>query len=266
MVTDTRSSRKSKDEARKNQDEAEGCSSKKKVNIRKGSSIISPREDDVAGLRRSVRETSLSRQKTPSPQSTRKSKRLEKGLQSLTPPVKRKSERLEKYHTPSPLRRSDRGMKKLSSSSSGSKQSAKELNLPDSKRKKEKTLIQVTMESEKAEPDLDAVGMNSFFYLRVRIFRDKFSVAQFLEHDGDRVLEGQDKSSHICGDNSGGVGTGQNGNEEDASHECSRRIMKKTSDDSIERASDSVLQNPVYSLEGCHADIENDINMDSSLR
>ncbi|KAK4405858.1 Helicase protein MOM1, partial [Sesamum angolense] len=150
MVSDTRSSRKVK--------EADGNSSKKNINVRKDSPLRRSVEANVSGVRRSARETSSLRQMTPSPQGMRKSKRLDKGMPPLTPPVKRKSERLEKYSTPSSLRRSDRSKKNLSSSSSGSKQSAKELSLPESKRKKEKNLIQVTMESEKAELDPEAVG------------------------------------------------------------------------------------------------------------
>lgn len=142
-MSDTRS-------ARKNKDESDGHSSKKKVNMRKDSLVRSPGNAD---------KISTSRQTTASPQSTRKSKRLEKEMPPLTPPVKRKSERLWKCNTPSPLRRSDRGKKDLPSCSSGSKQSAKEPSLSELKRKKERTLIQVTMESKKAELELEAVGM-----------------------------------------------------------------------------------------------------------
>ncbi|KAI3461415.1 hypothetical protein Pfo_018078 [Paulownia fortunei] len=260
MVSDTRSARKSKDEV-------DGRSSKKKVNIRKDSLMRNPGKDHVSGVRRSARETSLSRQMTPSPQSMRKSKRLEKGTLPLTPSVKRKSERLEKYNTPSPLRRSDRGKKILSSSSSGSKQSAKELSLSESKRKKEKTLIQVTMESEKAELDLEAVGMKRK-KMNARTFKALFKRQRVKENvpDGDGELEGRDKLSDVGSDNSRGIVSEPMGNGEDVSDECSRRVVGKLRDGSIDKASGGDLQKSICSLKDCHADIENDINVDSSHR
>lgn len=174
MVSDTRS-------ARKNKDEADDHSSKKKANFRKDSAKRSP---GVSGARTArgtsssritmptPKSRSSSRQTTPSPQSMRKSKRLEKGMSPLSPPVKRKSERLDKHNTPSPMRRSDRG-KINSSSSSGSKPSAKEVSVSDSKRRKEKTLIQLTMESKKAELDLEEVG-NKRKRMNARTFKALF--------------------------------------------------------------------------------------------
>lgn len=92
-----------------------------------------------------------------------KSQHLEFGTPPSTSLMKRKSESLEKYNTPPrPLRRSDSGRESLYSSSSGSEQCA-ELNLSESKmnkekkRKKHKNLTQVTMESEKAEVNLESV-------------------------------------------------------------------------------------------------------------
>ncbi|KAG8371313.1 hypothetical protein BUALT_Bualt13G0074700 [Buddleja alternifolia] len=192
MVSDTRS-------ARKNKDEADGHNSKNNINIRKDSSINSPGKSDASGVRRSGRETSLSRQMTPSPPSTRKSKRLEKGIPPLTPPMKRKSERLEKHNTPSPLRKSERGKKNLLSSSPGSRQSAKELTLSELKRKKQKSLIQVTMESEKVEPSTKRKKMNA------KTFKGLFKkqcIKKILPDVGEE-LEGPDESSHVFSDNTG---------------------------------------------------------------
>lgn len=92
---------------------------------------------------------------TESSPSVRKSKRLE--TPPSTPPLKRVSERLGKFNTPDSLRRSGRGKKELSSCSV-SKESTEEA-LSKSKKKKEKIVIQVTMESKKAELDLEFVGM-----------------------------------------------------------------------------------------------------------
>ncbi|KAK6144371.1 hypothetical protein DH2020_021191 [Rehmannia glutinosa] len=238
MVNDTRSARKSKDEGK----------------------------DQASGVRKSARETSLSRQMTPSPQSMRKSKRLEKGTPPLTPTLKRKSERLGKYNTPSPLRRSDRGKKFFSSTSSASKRSGKELTLSELKRKK-KNLIQVTMESEKAELDLEAVGMKRK-KLNSRSFKALFKRQRIKEivPDGDGELEGRDKLLDVCSDNSRGIGSETMGNGAGISDECSRRMVGKLRDESIDNASDGAPQKSICSLNQCHVDTENDVNMDSSHR
>ncbi|KAL0388405.1 UNVERIFIED_CONTAM: hypothetical protein Sradi_2722300 [Sesamum radiatum] len=259
MVSDTRSSRKVK--------EADGNSSKKNINVRKDSPLRRSVEANVSGVRRSARETSSLRQMTPSPQGMRKSKRLDKGMPPLTPPVKRKSERLEKYSTPSSLRRSDRSKKNLSSSSSGSKQSAKELSLPESKRKKEKNLIQVTMESEKAELDPEAVGKKRK-KMNARTFKALFKRQRIEEimPDGDGELEEQDTLHHLCSDNSRGIGSEPTGNEIDVSHECSRQEAGKQRDESIDKASGETLLKSTSSLKGSHADKKSGVNVDSILR
>ncbi|KAK4429053.1 Helicase protein MOM1 [Sesamum alatum] len=259
MVSDTRSSRKVKD--------ADGNSSKKNINVRKDSPLRRPGEANVSGVRRSARETSSSRQMTPSPQSMRKSKRLDKGMPPLTPPVKRKSERLEKCSTPSPLRRSDRGKKNLSSSSSGSKQSAKDLSLPELKRKKEKDLIQVTMESEKAELDSEAVRKKRK-KMNARTFKALFKRqrTEDIVPDGDGELEEQDKLYHLCSDNSRGIGSEPTGNGKDVSHECRRQVAGKLRDESIDKASGGTLLKSTSSLKGSHAEKKSDVNVDSSHR
>ncbi|KAL0460716.1 UNVERIFIED_CONTAM: Helicase protein MOM1 [Sesamum latifolium] len=259
MVSDTRSSRKVK--------EADANSSKKNINVRKDSPLRRSGEANVSGVRRSARETSSSRQMTPSPQSMRKSKRLDKGMPPLTPPVKRKSERLEKYSTPSSLRRSDRSKKNLSSSSSGSKQYAKEHSLPESKRKKEKNLIQVMMESEKAELDPETVGKKRK-KMNARTFKALFKRQRIEEimPGGDGELEEQDTLYHPCSDNSRGIGSEPTGNGMDVSHECSRQVAGKLRDESIDKASAGTLLKSTSSLKGSHADKKSDVNVDSSLR
>ncbi|XWS74310.1 hypothetical protein CRYUN_Cryun02cG0203900 [Craigia yunnanensis] len=71
-------------------------------------------------------------------------------LNSMTPPAKRKSERIEKQKNVSPLRRSERGKMLSSSGSSGSKSSGKRpdsLDVKRKKEKKEKSVKQLTMET-----------------------------------------------------------------------------------------------------------------------
>lgn len=92
---------------------------------------------------RSTREST--RQATESPLSVRKSKGLENETPPLTPPAKRTAEGLGKC-------------KKELSSRSVSKESTEDA-LSKSKEKKEKTVIQVTMESNTAELDPEVVGM-----------------------------------------------------------------------------------------------------------
>ncbi|GFP82484.1 helicase protein mom1 [Phtheirospermum japonicum] len=259
MVSDTRSARNSKDEG-------DGPSSKKKEDIRKDSTMRSPGKAQASGVRRSARETSNSRQKTPSPQ--RKSKRLEKGTPPLAPTLKRKSERLEKHKTPSPVRRSDRGKRGFSPSSSDSKKSAKGLGLSESKRKKEKNLTEVTMESEKAELDLESVGMKRK-KMNARSFMALFKRQRIkIVPDGDGVLDGRDKLSDGCSDCSRGIVSEPMGNREDVSDECSRRIVRELRDESIDidKASDGALQKSIYSLKDCHENFQNNGNMDSSCR
>ncbi|WCJ31755.1 hypothetical protein M5689_013215 [Euphorbia peplus] len=93
---------------------------------------------NTSALRRSGRE-SLNKQ---SPQSKH----------SPTPPVQRKSERVEKQTTsPNVLRRSERGKKQSSSSSSGSKKSNRSLDLSvvNKKLQKQKSVKQLTLETKK---------------------------------------------------------------------------------------------------------------------
>ncbi|KAL9143511.1 hypothetical protein ABFS82_14G242300 [Erythranthe guttata] len=270
MVSDTRSARRSKEEA-------DDSSTKKKVNVRKDPST---RSTDVSDPR-SAREASSSRPTTPnpksrassrqtttSPQIMRKSKRLDKGLPALTPPMKRKSERLEKHNTPSPVRRSDRGKKNLASNASGSKQPAKELSSSGSKRRKEKTLIELTTESKKAEVDLEAVGNKKRKMMDARSFRSIFKKQRIKDIvlDGDGDLEGRDKVSDVCSGNSKGVDSNKPiGNDEDISDECNRGVVGNLRDESIDKTDNEATRKSVCSSKGCHTDIENDVIVDSGL-
>ncbi|KAL3623984.1 hypothetical protein CASFOL_032800 [Castilleja foliolosa] len=258
MVSDTRSARNSKDEG-------DGPSSKKKEDIRKDSSMLSPVKAQAPGIRRSARETSNSRQKTSSPQW--KSKRLEKRTPPLTPTSKRKFERLEKHSTPSPLRRSDRGKKVFSPSSSVSIKSAKGLGLSESKKKKEKNLIEVTMKSEKAELDL-SVGMKRK-KMNARSYMSLFKRQRIkIVPDDDGALDVRCKLSDGSSDSSRGIGSEPMGNRTDISDECSRRIMRELRDESIDtdKASDGALQKSICSLKDCREDFQNNSIMHPNCR
>ncbi|KAL3828473.1 hypothetical protein ACJIZ3_017275 [Penstemon smallii] len=186
MVSDTRSGRKIRNEVDDN-------SLKNKRNHGKDMANASLGKADILGVRRSGRETSKPGRTTPSPQSRQKPKHLEKKTLPSTSPVNRKSERLEKHNTPSPLRRSDRGKKDLPLSSFGS-QSAKKLSFSEEKRKKEKNLIQVTMEAREASVERESVcGKRKT--LTGRSFKAQFKKPRVQENVSDRKLQGPNKQS-----------------------------------------------------------------------
>ncbi|CAA0813549.1 Helicase protein MOM1 [Striga hermonthica] len=251
MVGDTRSSRNSKDEGY-------GRKSTKKADTRRSAS----------GARRSAREESDSTRVTaPCPQSMRKSKRIEERTPPSTPSTKRKSERLEKQNTPSPVgpvRRSVRGKNDFSPESSGSKKTSKGLGSLDSKSKKEKNLIQVTMESEKAEIDpevgMKRKNMNSRSYMTL-FKRQRIKIVP----DGEGRLAGRDKLSDVCSDNSGGTDSEPMGNGVVGTDEFSRRIVGDSRDESIDIVKTSVeaLHKP---REKDHEDMQNNVNRASSHR
>lgn len=166
----------------KSRDELDGHGSRQKVNMVKDTLVQSPGK---------LGRASNARQTAESPHGIRKSKRLEKEM-TPSPPMKRTSERLGKSNTPNSLRRSDRGKKELSPGSV-SKESAEEP-LSKLKRKKEKPVIQVTMESEKAEQpelDLEVVGMKRK-KMNARKFRALFKRQQIQE-----IVPGEIISLHI---------------------------------------------------------------------
>lgn len=140
MANETRPSRSVKDDESNNSKVRQ--SSGKESTTSAGSAATS-------GLRRSVRETSSSKRTkvpSPSPPIIRKSERLEE----KRTPIQRKSERIEKRETLSSLRRSVKGKKITKSSSSGSKKSGKSSSssvAKPKKEKKEKSVKELTMET-----------------------------------------------------------------------------------------------------------------------
>ncbi|KAM7260184.1 hypothetical protein ACFE04_015925 [Oxalis oulophora] len=118
---------------RKSKNEGSANSPSKGDSSSKGSISSEP-----SGLRRSGRETSSQNNVISSPQTSRKSDRLEKQMPPTTPPTKRKSDKLDKQDTPSPLRRSERGKKQPASSPAGSKISDRSSSSSGAKVKKDK--------------------------------------------------------------------------------------------------------------------------------
>ncbi|KAL9392962.1 hypothetical protein Peur_012247 [Populus x canadensis] len=140
MGNDTKFSRKSKDEE---------SNDIKGRNIGNRSSSSLGAANDTCGLRKSARETSLKKNLTPSPSSSRKSERIEKQTPPTIPPVTRKSERLvEKQSLPTPSRRPEKGKNQSSSSSSGSTKCGKSSGslIMKEKHKKEKSVKQLETE------------------------------------------------------------------------------------------------------------------------
>ncbi|CAA3025175.1 helicase MOM1-like isoform X1 [Olea europaea subsp. europaea] len=235
MVSSTRS-------AKKNTDEFVGNSSKKKMVNKEQQSNLTTEKADVLGLRRSTRETQSSRLKTPSPQSTRKSERIERQTPPLIRPVKRKSDRIEKHNLTSTPRKSDRCKKINLPSSSGSKQSGKRLSPLNLKKKeiKEKSLKQLTVESRKAEPDLNSVGtkrkkMDACSYKALfKPQKIKYSMPDVAEE-----LPRQDKPPAVI---SGGISSEPIGK----SGESSGRVIQNLANESSGTASGvDVLENDI---------------------
>lgn len=239
-MSDTRSARKSRDEL-------DGHGSKQKVNMRKDSLVRSP-GNSVKSL--------TARKTTTSPLNVRKSKRHEKEVLPSTP-AKRTSERLEKCNTPDSVRRSDRCKIDLSSSSAA-KESAEEP-LSKLKKKRERTLTQVTMESKKAELDLEVVGIK-----RKKMNGQKFKALfkrqkiQETVRDAGNELEKPKKLLDVCSDNSSGFGSQSLEVMEDIGDDCSKRVVGELRDESINKTAlqDSTLRED-------QADVENGINEES---
>ncbi|KAL1537146.1 DNA helicase [Salvia divinorum] len=229
----------------KSRDELDGHGSRQKVNMVKDTLVQSPGN---------LGRASNARQTTESPPGIRKSKRLEKE-KTPSPPMKRTSERLVKSNTPNSLRRSDRG-KKEPSSGSVSKESAEEP-LSKLKRKKEKPVIQVTMESKKAEQpelDLEVVGMKRK-KMNARKFRSLFKRQQIQEvvpgEDCGDDLEISEKSVDVCSDNS--------------SKSISFQPMEDTKDVGDDGSTNEVSEGaiPDSALRDYQADVENGIIVDA---
>ncbi|KAL7173695.1 hypothetical protein ACSBR2_033030 [Camellia fascicularis] len=223
MATDKRSSSKSKDDNESN-------SPRKKTIIDKDSSTSGSTTPDTTGLRRSTRETPSRKQISSSPSTARKSEWIENRT-PMTTPVKRKSEMVEK-ETPSPLRRSDRGKKHLSWSSSGSKKSEGGSGSSDVKLKKlkrEKSVIQLTLEareiSRREKQDPKSVGVKKK-RMDARTYKSLFKQQRRRETvpDTDEELERPDKLSQVDSSCCGGSVSKQVEDEEDGSDKFLERM------------------------------------------
>nr|XP_017257821.1 PREDICTED: helicase protein MOM1-like isoform X2 [Daucus carota subsp. sativus] len=142
MTSNSRSSSKCKD------DGSNGL--KKKVVNGTGSAATGSGAGDSYSLRKSVRDSSSNKEVPATSQSTRRSERFVKSA-SVSPVSNRKSGRISKELTPSPLRRSDRGKKQISSGSLGQKKSEEKVSvavdLDQMKTKREKSLSELTGEN-----------------------------------------------------------------------------------------------------------------------
>ncbi|KAI7990761.1 Helicase protein MOM1 [Camellia lanceoleosa] len=235
MANDTQSTCKSRDD--------ESNSSKKKPVIGKRSSTPGSAVVDTSGLRRSTRETPSRKQISSSPSTTRKSERIEKRTPTTTP-LKRKLEIVEKKRMPSPLRRSDRGKKHLSWSSSGSKKSEKGSASSDVKRKKlkrEKSVKQLTLGaremSRREKRDPKPVGVNKK-RMDARTYKSLFKHRRRrdIAPDFDEEMEKQDKLSQVDSSDCEGSVSKQVDDKEDGGDECSESMGKLLREGGIEEA------------------------------
>ncbi|XP_038706805.1 helicase protein MOM1-like isoform X2 [Tripterygium wilfordii] len=140
MANDARSTRKVKN------DESDSRRGKQnsKPKHSSGAAIV-----DTSGLRRSLRGTQSKTNMTPSPSSTRKSKRLEKQI-PINTPIKMKDEGVDNKSISSSLRRSERGRNHSLAISSGSKKVGKSSASYDVKRrsgKKEMTVEELPLQT-----------------------------------------------------------------------------------------------------------------------
>lgn len=172
MVKDTRSSVRARNEENNN---LKGKQNGEKAPTRAGSTTPD------SALRRSARDTSLRRKIVVTPSKSRKSDRLDK--QSASTRDKKKHGTLENKNVLNPLRRSERGKKQSSSTSSGSgskkldkssstssgsvsKKSDKSSGSPNTKgkkEKKEKSIEQLALEPREAgkSPKQDKLSKNA---------------------------------------------------------------------------------------------------------
>ncbi|XP_035545868.1 helicase protein MOM1-like isoform X2 [Juglans regia] len=265
MANDAQSSCKIKDN--------DSNSSKGRHSVGKESSTSGSTTIDTSGLRRSTREASLKSKMIPSPQSTRKSERLDKQMPT-TPSIKRKSERIENKGTPSPpsiKRRSERienkgmasppsikrkserienkGMtsplrgaersKKISlSGSSGSKNSDKSLRLRDIKQKKEKRVKLLTLETKEIgkseKKDLKSEPAKNR-RMDARAYRALF------KKQSKKVTAAANHEEWNRLDKSSQGGSGNRGGEVDGVDECSEKREQELREESVGRSCDTAL-------------------------
>ncbi|KAM3692138.1 hypothetical protein ACJW31_08G066000 [Castanea mollissima] len=219
MANETRPSRSVKDD--------ESNSSKVRQSSGK-ESTTSAGSAATSGLRRSVRETSSSKRTkvlSPSPPIIRKSERLEE----KRTPIQRKSERIEKRETLSSFRKSIKSKKITKSSSSGSKKSGKSSSSSGAKlkkEKKEKSVKELTMETKElgksVEEDESVAAQPKKKRMDARAYRALFKkqpkrVNAAAHHEEQNRL---DKFSQGGSSNCGGG-------------ECSRRQEEEPAEESL---------------------------------
>ncbi|XP_057508879.1 helicase protein MOM1-like isoform X2 [Actinidia eriantha] len=267
MANDTRSSRRSKDD--------ESNSSKKSVNG-KGLSTSGSALMDTFGLRRSTRETPSQKQTSSSPlriqirssPSTTPSRKQISSIRSTTPsmkqissspptlkiserlekrtptttPMKRKYEIVEKQRMPSPLRRSDRGKKHPSLSSSNSKK-LEGSGSSDARRNKlrtEKNVKQLTLEAREIsirEKKQDPKAGVQKKRMDGRTYKSSFKQKQSRYTDSDlNELERPDKLSQVDSKYCGGRVSKLVEDGEDGDEDCSESIGEESIEKGTGRA------------------------------
>ncbi|XP_048234499.1 helicase protein MOM1 isoform X4 [Ricinus communis] len=209
-------------------------------------------------MRRSARETPTNRSMSSNPSGTRKSERLEK--RTPTPLVKGKD---KKQSTQSPLRRSERGKKQFSSSSSGSKKSNKNIGISVMKKKvkKEKSVKQLTFETEevsRSKTQVEKKRLNARDYRALfNLQRKKVSVAGCGKELNLENKLSQECSSSDEGGASKNVGRG---------NECGRGKVEELRKIHTGRGSERTKEESNCSLSKPADEIvENNIGLDSSL-
>ncbi|EEF32941.1 mom(plant), putative [Ricinus communis] len=206
----------------------------------------------------SARETPTNRSMSSNPSGTRKSERLEK--RTPTPLVKGKD---KKQSTQSPLRRSERGKKQFSSSSSGSKKSNKNIGISVMKKKvkKEKSVKQLTFETEevsRSKTQVEKKRLNARDYRALfNLQRKKVSVAGCGKELNLENKLSQECSSSDEGGASKNVGRG---------NECGRGKVEELRKIHTGRGSERTKEESNCSLSKPADEIvENNIGLDSSL-
>jgi Ca2+-dependent lipid-binding protein len=166
MVNSTRASQKAKDEEN---GRVTRSSEKAKINAH-------PNVLDTDSIRKSTRETPL-RKTNASTSNTQKSEQVEKGTLPA-PEARRKSERVEKMKTQSPLTKSGKTKNPSSSSSPSDSKSAGSLgSISRQKLQKEKSVKQLTFEAQEvAENEEHNVGTSHARIKRMdaRMYRSLF--------------------------------------------------------------------------------------------
>ncbi|XP_058094527.1 uncharacterized protein LOC131240366 [Magnolia sinica] len=212
--------------SRRLRDEDSGSSKKKQIGgkLKDGKSLpASGSTTMTSGLRRSSRETPSKKKRSSSPSTTRKSERLEK--RNPLAPVKRKLERGEKQKMPSSPRRSERGEKNRSLSSSSLKKSERgssSLNPKKKKQKKEENVKPAQLETKeqcKAKKKVAVVVLKKKKRLDARAYRLSFNVQTKKAKQSD-LGENQGREDTSSQRDSTKTGTRGSKKVEEGMHEC----------------------------------------------